>query len=299
MPNRPERHKVHQYVRNNVECRRRNVQSEQLQTVAGSFRNPDLNARRAEDEWDDKINPIEDGVHYIETLEDPVEWIPLDRTEDTEDQQQNGYFRKAYCWAVNHICSIVELESFNSFPQMDIGSISDLVLLSHVSACKVPLVDAAFTIIHDCEYLRNPSSEEELNCIGKNVRVSDDLLFMLTKARQHVSVELVSKKHSKCNSQNAQSSHLHFLTITILVYIRRAKRLPVRPRLRAAVTVQYGLIVNGSSKSGITPGGGARATSEGATTVYVWDIATIRLHRSSFGERVLAPVADAWYGHAE
>ena len=41
---------------------------------------------------------------------------------------------------------------------------------------------------------------------------------------------------------------------------------------RAAVTFQYGLRVNGSSKSGMTFGGGVRAAFRGLVSVYTFAI---------------------------
>ena len=66
-----------------------------------------------------------------------------------------------------------------------------------------------------------------------------------------------------------QSSHLHFLTIAILVYMRRARKTPELMRPREAVTIQYGRTVKGSWKSGMIRGGGGRSASEGLTMVYL------------------------------
>lgn len=66
-----------------------------------------------------------------------------------------------------------------------------------------------------------------------------------------------------------QSSHLKSLTMRAFVYKRAARKMPENSRPSETATLWYGLKLNGSSNEGITPEGGSRARSVGATTTYV------------------------------
>ena len=100
MPILPNRNNKHCQIGAEVEYTGRDIDHIQIETFSRSFWQPNLPSRTAAEDGDEEEYDVECDIQRVKALQNPVERISFDGTEDSKYEEDDGDFDEGDCRAI-------------------------------------------------------------------------------------------------------------------------------------------------------------------------------------------------------